>query len=169
MQELSEAINTLVQHYRHDFLNVLQVVGGLAQLQKPEKLLAYIHRASEDVQQFGRFIGCGDARLALIVFNNLLQCFAGCYVLRVEGTVPLLADVTLSGLTQTLLAVRNCLQGLVDFSLHIYIEGGKQTILHLRLITDEAVVWQPVFLAAKQNGLRAVFDAKNSEFSLRLG
>ena len=38
-----------VRHYRHDFLNILQVAGGLAQLHKTERLLAFIQQASAEV------------------------------------------------------------------------------------------------------------------------
>lgn len=169
MQDLNEAFNILLQHYRHDFLNILQVIGGLAQLQKPDRLLAYIHKASEEVHQFGRFIGCGDARLALIIFNILLQNLSGHYVLHIEGTMPLLAVETLQKLTPTLLTTKDCLQELKDFTIFISLEGGAHPTLRLRLLDKNAAIWQPAVEIAKQNNLQAVLNTENGEFSLCLG
>ncbi|MCR3922515.1 MAG: Spo0B domain-containing protein [Firmicutes bacterium] len=168
MHDVNEAMEKLLQHYRHDFLNVLQVVGGLAQLQKTDKLLAYIREASEETQQFARFVGCGDARLALAVFDALLQNMDGDYVLQVEGSIPSLEPSFLDGLACTLAVASNCMQKLQGVTLAVDIEGGTHPTLNLRLLGEKESIWQPVLLAANQNGLRASIDAKNCEFSLLL-
>ncbi|NLZ38270.1 MAG: hypothetical protein GX893_01505 [Firmicutes bacterium] len=169
MHDLNEAFNTLLRHYRHDFLNILQVISGLVQLQKTDKLLAYIPKASEEVYRFGRFIGCGDARLALIIFDILLQNIPGRYVLHVEKSLPLLAAETLQGLTPTLLAAKDCLLELKNFTVVVFLEGGAVPKLRLCPTGEKAVTWQPALQAARQNGLQAKINHEKGEFLLYLG
>jgi len=98
MYALGDAMAELVDIYRHDFLNVLQVVGGLAQLNRTDRLMAYIRSASDEALQFGKLINCGDPRLALLIYKELLQALGGNYLLDVRGVMPLLPVETLEGL-----------------------------------------------------------------------
>ncbi|NLP36871.1 MAG: hypothetical protein GX357_04415 [Firmicutes bacterium] len=169
MYDLNEAVNKLIQYYRHDFLNILQMVSGLAQLQKTDRLMTYIRKVTDEVQQFGRFIGCGDARFALLLYEGLLHDLDGKYVIRVDGILPLLAQDTLLAVERVLATLNTGLANLPDFTLHVYIQGGQAPALHLLLSPETQAddLWQPVLAAAKENGLTARLQAPG-KFSLPL-
>ena len=74
MQDFPQAVEKLLKYHRHDIMNILQVIRSCPAAKK-DKLFAYIRKASEEIQQFSRFIGCGDIRFALIVYEELLKEF----------------------------------------------------------------------------------------------
>ena len=41
MQDFPQAVEKLLKYHRHDIMNILQVISGLAQLQKKDKPFAY--------------------------------------------------------------------------------------------------------------------------------
>ncbi|NLM45299.1 MAG: hypothetical protein GX200_00665 [Firmicutes bacterium] len=171
MKELTQAMEKLLQHYRHDFLNILQVISGLAQLQKTDRLLSFIQKASMEIQQFGRLIGCGDPRLALAVYEFLLQDFKGTYLLRVDGTLPLLKPEVLAALQMTLQSIQTSLQQFPNGILHVFVSGGRRPSLTLSL-ADEAntrALWQQAAAEAVKNGLEVVLNQGGGEVSLYLG
>ncbi|HHX75703.1 MAG TPA: hypothetical protein GX699_12435 [Firmicutes bacterium] len=170
MKELNEAMEKLLQYYRHEFLNILQVIGGLAQLQKTDRLLAFIQQASVEVQQFGRLIACGDPRFALAVHDYLLQDYKGTYILRVDGTLPLLKPAVLAALQVTLQHIQSSLGRFPDGILHVSVSGGQRPMLTLTLV-DEAntrALWRQAATVAAENGLDVVFTQDGDEFSLHL-
>jgi hypothetical protein len=170
MKELTQAMEKLLQHYRHDFLNILQVIGGLAQLQKTDRLLSFIQKASVEVQQFG-LIGCGDPRFALAVYEFLLQDFKGTYILRIDGTLPLLEPDVLAALQLTLQNIQSSLQLFPDGILHISVGGGRRPILTLSLL-DEAntcALWRQAASVAVENGLEVVLPQGGDELFMYLG
>lgn len=67
--DVYEASLELISIYRHEFLNHLQVIGGLAQLGKTERLMEFVRKSGEEIQQLGRLSACGDPRLALMIYN----------------------------------------------------------------------------------------------------
>ena len=168
MNDVIEAMDKLLEHYRHDFLNVLQVAGGLAQLHKTERLLAYISQASAEVQQFGHFISCGDSRFALIVLENLLQTLNGHYVLQVKGRMPLLSPDILQALPDTLTAVLDCLPKVNDYTVSLSLKGDEQPQLRLSLLEDLEIDWQQAQAAAERHDLQAGLDKVKGEFLLLL-
>ena len=103
MHSVDDAMLKMLSIYRHEFLNYLQVVAGLAQLNKTERLMAYIRKVSEEVQQFGRLAGCGDPRLALLIYEAFFQGTSENLVLQVRGVFPLIDDEVLAALTSMLL------------------------------------------------------------------
>ncbi|EEG78130.1 Spo0B domain-containing protein [Dethiobacter alkaliphilus] len=169
MDNTKEATEKLISLYRHDFLNILQVVGGMAQLNKTDKLMIYIRKASEEVQQFGRFIGCGDPRLALMIYETLLENVAGNYVLQITGTLAVLPDNVLPALEQTLQPVRALLEELGECTLSVAIHGSDSK-LQIYIINDAntEVDWQPVLEQAQLHGLQAEVLAKKNELVLCL-
>ncbi|NLM52032.1 MAG: hypothetical protein GX197_04335 [Firmicutes bacterium] len=168
--DLNEAFTKLIQYYRHDILNILQMVSGLAQLQKTDRLMAYIRKATEEVQQFGRFIGCGDARFALLLYDGLLRDLNGKYILRVDDSLPLLAKDVLVALQRTLTTLKAGLADLHDFTLLVHIQGGQAPALHLQLSPDKptAELWQTLLVAARENGLTVRLQPADGKFSLFL-
>lgn len=170
MHDVTKAMDELVRIYRHDFLNVLQVVGGLSQLNKTERLMAYIRKASEEVQQFGRFIGCGDPRLALLIYEKLLQDLAGNYLLHVNGVMPLLHDDALKGLEDVLGVVQARLLHIGEGTVTVTVSGKEVPMLTVRILSENDLpgFWDAVMSAASESGLRAFLNSDKSELSLHL-
>lgn len=170
MYNVNEAMDKLLQIYRHDFLNALQVIGGLAQLHKTDRLMAYIRKASDEVQQFGRLIGCGDPRLALVVYETLLQDTSGNYLLHVSGTLPLLPEDILKGTKQTLSVVKNSLRMLMESTIAVTITAADASRITVRVICDEDLteIWLPVTEAAASNGLNGLVSPDKRELLIYL-
>ena len=170
MVNTQQATEKLIGLYRHDFLNTLQVVGGMAQLQKTDRLMAYIRKASEEVQQFGHFIGCGDPRLALLIYEALLEDVGGNYLLQVNGVIPVQPDHILSSLKLTLESVQTLLAEVGEFTLSVTIQGDGRKEIRIHIITDkkETLPWQPVLNKAKSQGMPAEINAVKDELVLYL-
>lgn len=62
-----EEIMNLLRVQRHDFLNHLQVIMGLLQLNKPDRALAYIRQTSDKLLDEGRLSRLPSAELAAIL------------------------------------------------------------------------------------------------------
>ena len=130
--DLNEAVNKLIQYYRHDFLNILQMVSGLAQLQKTDRLMTYIRKVTDEVQQFGRFIGwvtpvlpcCFMKDCCMIWTENMLSGLTGFYRFWHKILFWLWSGFSYS---------EHRPGNLPDFTLHVYIQGGQAPALHLLL------------------------------------
>lgn len=170
MYDVNESMGKLLQLYRHDILNVLQVVGGMAQLNKTDRLMSYIRSASEEVQQFGRFIGCGDPRVALLVYETVLQDRSGSYLIQVSGSLPLLPHSVLYALEKTLPAVQERLNHLGEYALTIHILGGAEPELRFHIHDGPITpgMWEPVVERAFSCGLSAHADYTKGEITLIL-
>jgi hypothetical protein len=170
MYNVSEATDELLRIYRHDFLNVLQVVGGLAQLHKTDRLLTYIRKASDEVQQFGRFISCGDPRLALMLYETLLQDSPGNYLLFIKGNVPLLTEQSLENAQKILAVLQRSLQYLNESTLSITLSAEDVPAVAVRVQCDELApdFWHKVLEAVAENGLNGSIDKENAELLLCL-
>lgn len=157
MYDLKKAMAELVDIYRHDFLNTLQVISGLAQLNRTDKLMAYIRSVSEEVQQFGKLINCGDPRLALLIYKELLQFLGGNYLLDVKETMPLLPVETLEGLEKTLLTLRRQLQETEQGQVAVSIDGKgyPKLTISVSLEKEQDLFWGVVIAASSENGMIA--------------
>ncbi|MBS3898022.1 MAG: Spo0B domain-containing protein [Dethiobacter sp.] len=172
MYELRDAMAELVDIYRHDFLNVLQVVGGLAQLNRTDRLMAYIRSASEEAQQFGKLINCGDPRLALLLYKELLHALGGNYLLDVRETMPLLSVETLEGLGKPLQILRQQLQEIEQAQVTVGINGKEypKLIISVSLEKGQDSFWEAVIAASSENGMIAsVRDGGDILFNLDSG
>jgi hypothetical protein len=172
MLTVSEATNELLRLYRHDFLNILQVVGGLAQLNKTDRLLTYIRKASDEVQQFGRLISCGDPRLALILYEVLLQDIStGDYALYVKDTLPLINEEVLDDTQKILQALQSRLRSLGDCTLAVTLTGEVGPSVNIRLLCDEIQdsFWDEILQSAAGTRITAAANAEKSELTLTLG
>jgi hypothetical protein len=169
MHGVNESMEKLVGIYRHDFLNVLQVVGGLAQLNKTDRLLTYIRKASEEVQQFGRLIGCGDPRLAFLLYEALLQDRTGNYIVHVNGTIGLLEEQLLCRLAEFIQALNAELPLLEECTLTLTIHGPKKQ-LQLKILNDKnpEPFWVYVQQIADKSGLELTLNRKNIELTIPL-
>ena len=169
MYNVNESMNRLVSIYRHDFLNILQVVGGLAQLNKTDRLMTYIRKASEEVQQMGRLIGCGDPRFALFLYEQLVQDFPGNCLLHVSGTIPLMADETLEQVNILLHTIHLELVSMEDYTLSLSIQG-KEPALRINIFAeaDMEPFWLRTLNVADNCGLCATVDRKKAEITLLL-
>ncbi|MDW7651155.1 MAG: Spo0B domain-containing protein [Bacillota bacterium] len=169
MHNVNEAMEKLVSIYRHDFLNVLQVIGGLAQLNKTDRLLTYIRKASEEVQQFGRLVGCGDPRLAFSLYEILLQDLTGSYLLQIKGSLPLLDESVLHSTAVLLQDIQKALLSLEDCTLSVTINGEKPE-LKLQFLSDHDLgsFWPHVQTAAKSSSLHIDLNRDKSELTILL-
>jgi hypothetical protein len=157
MYDLGDAMAELVDIYRHDFLNVLQVVGGLAQLNRTDRLMAYIRSASDEALQFGKLINCGDPRLALLIYKELLQALGGNYLLDVRGVMPLLPVETLEGLEKTLQILRQQLRESEQDQVAVRINAIEFPRLTISVSSEKEQnsFWEAVIAASSENGMTA--------------
>ncbi len=100
--EIYEASLKLLSIYRHEFLNCLQVIGGLVQLGKTERLMDFIRKSGEEIQQLGRLAGCGDPRLSLIIYDYLWSDPDFILSLQVRGKLFQLPEEALTALARWL-------------------------------------------------------------------
>jgi len=88
---MQEAFLRYIRVLCHDILNHLQVISGLSQLQKTERIRAYVHEVSDQIKEIGRLARIGHPGLAAGVFGFLqwLSRFGIPYRLQVAeaGTV----------------------------------------------------------------------------------
>jgi len=75
----------------HDILNHLQVISGLSQLQKTERIRTYVHEVSNQIKEIGRLARLGHAGLAAGLFGFLqwLSRFGISYRLQVAAAESL--------------------------------------------------------------------------------
>lgn len=157
MLDISEAMEELVDICLHDFLNVLQVVGGLTQLNKLDRVMAYIRNTSEEFQQFGRLINCGDPRLALLIYKELLQPLDGKYFLDVKGVMPLLPVEMFEGLERTLKILQQQLKQGEEGQVAVKINGIDFPTLTISVFPkkEQLFSWGEVIDVASKNGMMA--------------
>lgn len=157
MYDLRKAMAELVDIYRHDFLNVLQMISGLAQLNRTDRLMAYIRSASEEALQFGKLINCGDPRLALLIYKELLQSLGGSYFLDVRGVMPLQSVETLEGLEKTLEILRQQLSEIEQGQVSVRIDEKEypKIIISVSSVKGQDLFWGAVIAASSENGMIA--------------
>lgn len=106
---MHEAFLKLLSIHRHEFLNYLQVVGGMAQLNKTDKLLEYIRKVTGEIQQLGRLAALGDPRLAVLIYEKLVQDNPTQLNFEVREPLPVLPDSVLLALADVLSELRTLL------------------------------------------------------------
>lgn len=169
MYDVNESMSRLVSIYRHDFLNVLQVVGGLAQLNKTDRLLTYIRKASEEVQQMGRLISCGDPRFALLLYEKLVQDFPGNCLVRVSGTIPLMANETLEQVNIFLHTIQTELARMEDYTLSLFVQGKEPALkIYIYVEAEMETFWLRAMNVASNCGLSATVAREKAEITLLL-
>lgn len=151
MHSVNDAALKMFSIYRHDFLNYLQVVAGLAQLNKTERLMDYIRKASEEVQQFGRLAGCGDSRLALLIYEAFFQGTTEKLVLQVQGVLPLINEEILVDLSSIFMGLRTQLSNEMQGALAIFIDAGGTPCLSIQFIEDPDLFNSIVLSAEKSD------------------
>lgn len=130
---MHESLLELLSIYRHEFLNYLQVVSGMAQLNKTDKLHEYIRKVTEEVQQFGRLASLGDPRLALLVYEKLVQDNDNRLKFDVRQPLPVLSDSVLLSLADVLSELRSLLV------------AGSFTEVVISVLSEEAPVMEFTF------------------------
>lgn len=167
MRDMQAAMDKLLSKYRHEFLNVLQVVGGLAQLNKTDRLLSYIRKASEEVQQMGRLIVCGDPRLALMVYESMMQDADINCLVHVSGTVNVVPEGVLSSLKKVLHVFQKQILSLPDCTVSVTIKGEQESVLRLKVLGVPNIdFWQPVL--RELHYVSCGLDIENNELALFL-
>jgi len=96
--DVYEASVELISLYRHDFLNRLQVISGLAQLGKTDRMVDFIRKTGEEVQQMVRLLSCGDPRLALLIYDHFWADPDISLSLQVRGKLSQLSNKTVEAM-----------------------------------------------------------------------
>lgn len=169
MHSVDDAMLKMLSIYRHEFLNYLQVVAGLAQLNKTERLMAYIRKVSEEVQQFGRLAGCGDPRLALLIYEAFFQGTSENLVLQVRGVFPLIDDEVLAALTSMLLEFNTQLNNERQSTLNVSLDAGERLCLRIQII-EEPDLFNSIVLSAEKYGTICIdINRAKNEITINLG
>lgn len=132
MHDQSEAILKLFSLCRHEFINHLQVISGLAQLNKTEKVHSCIRKVSEEVHQLGRLVSCGDPRLGALIYDVFAKVPENSLSVEFNGTIPVLSPVSLALATELLNACEDYLLQGKSVSLTILLSGGHAPSLTMR-------------------------------------
>ncbi|MBS4022917.1 MAG: Spo0B domain-containing protein [Dethiobacter sp.] len=172
MPEMYEVMLKLLSVYRHEFLNHLQVVGGMAQLNKTDRLMDFVRRASEEIQQFGRLAACGDPRLCLLIHENFWRDPDIDIQLEVRGRLTQLSAATISALEDILAQFCNNLQLLGACKVVVTIAAGSIPCLYLRIDGDmdaksfwatlEPLCQAPAFCINRSKNMLTVYLDKES-------
>ena len=80
----------LMRIQKHDFLNYLQVVSGLLQLDKKDRALSYLRRAVEDIERTGTIMLLGDPELALSLLLRVDRAHKKCINVSAASNTDLL-------------------------------------------------------------------------------
>ncbi len=136
MSDTYDVMLKILGIYRHEFLNQLQVVGGMAQLNKTEKLLSFIRKASDDIHQFGRLAACGDPYLCLLIYERFLQETEFDVQLEVRGRLPELSPSTLEYVASRLDVFCSSVKALGPCKVAVTIKAGSQPCLELQISSD---------------------------------
>ncbi|MBT9172891.1 MAG: hypothetical protein DDT21_01278 [Syntrophomonadaceae bacterium] len=132
MHDQSEAILKLFNLCRHEFINHLQVISGLAQLNKTEKLQSCIRKVSDELHQMGRLASCGDPRLGILIYETFAKVPENTLSVEFDGTIPVLSQVSLTLTTELLNACQDYLLREKSAPLTILLSGGDNPSVSLR-------------------------------------
>ncbi len=150
MHSVNDAALKMLSIYRHEFLNYLQVVAGLAQLNKTERLMDYIRKASEEVQQFGRLAECGDSRLALLIHEAFFQGTTEKLVLQVQGVLPIINEEILVELSSMFIELSSQLNKEMQGTLAISIDAGEKPFISIQFI-EAPDLFNSIVLSAEKS------------------
>lgn len=167
---IDEALLEMLSIYRHEFLNYLQVIGGLAQLNKTDRLIDYIRKASEEVQQLARLTACGDPRLALLIFNYFCRWETkSILLLELRGTISLLTQPMLDNIQNIFLWYQKQLHALDEYTATLTLSAGDTPYLQLNVLNDtEAVLPAPPREITECGGVISCFNPHENGFTLLL-
>lgn len=169
MHNVEDAMLKMLSIYRHEFLNYLQVVAGLAQLNKTERLMTYIRKVSEEVQQFGRLAGCGDPRLALLIYEAFFQGTTENLVLQVRGVFPLLNEEVLDALSSMLLQFDKQLCNRTESTLAVSLDAIERPCLRIQVI-EGPDLFNSIVLSAEEHGMISYdINKSKNEIMIDLG
>lgn len=142
-----ESMQKMHRACQHEFLNYLQVISGMVQLSKTEELLPYIRKASEEVQRVGRLAACGDARLALLIYENFFLEVVPELLLDVDGRLPFLSADSLAAAAELFADCKAYLLQGGCVRVELVLRGGDAPNLSLRFfslteVTQDLYRWR---------------------------
>ena len=128
--DMVEQLNNTLRSQRHDFLNHLQVVYGLIEMEAYEEASSYIKRIAQDVRDVSRFLRTDSPAV-----NALLQAK---YTMCKERGIAFDMDVTASVAAAPLEDWELCriLSNLIDNAVEAMLSSGEEAHL-LRLTMHE--------------------------------
>ncbi len=100
---------------------------------------------------------CGDPRLALLIYKELLQSLGGSYFLDVRGVMPLQSVETLEGLEKTLEILRQQLSEIEQGQVSVRIDEKEypKIIISVSSVKGQDLFWGAVIAASSENGMIA--------------
>jgi hypothetical protein len=131
-----EVMLKVVSAYRHEFLNHLQVVSGMAQLNKTDRLLHYVRKAGEEVNRFGRLAACGDPRLCLLLYELFLHDPEIDAAIEIRGQMPQLSPATLEAVASKMADFCEKLRQLGPCQLMITLKGDNKPSIEMQIVGD---------------------------------
>lgn len=70
---LSQENNEKLRIYKHDFMNHLQIIQGLIQMEKPDRALEYLYKVTEEGKVLGSKYEIGVPELESAIFSSIAQ------------------------------------------------------------------------------------------------
>ncbi len=132
MHDQAESIIRLLNLCRHEVINHLQVISGLAQLNKTEKLQSCVRKVNEELYQMGRLASCGDARLGLLIYDAFAKTPENSLSVEYNGTMPVLSQASLKLAAKLIDACKEYLLREESVLLKIALGGGDTPSITLR-------------------------------------
>ena len=169
MADLYETMLNLLSIYRHDFLNHLQVIGGLTQLNKTEKIPHFVYKASEEINQFGRLAACGNPYLALLIYESLYKDQDIIALLEVKHCLSDISADILECLAEVLALLRENLKMAGCKKLTITLNGEDCSLsLLISGKLDGTSFWHPITESCKGGGLPYQVDLQENKLTMIL-
>jgi len=170
LYDQSDAYSKLFSLCRHEIINHLQVISGLAQLNKTEKIQSCVRKVSEEMHQLGRLASCGDARLALLIYETVVKVPENSLSVECNGTMPVLSTPSLEMAAGLLAACKDYLLGEKSVPLTLQLRGGDVPSVSLRFSSapDEQPDLCRLLENAAAHNLIATMDNEGSAQTLLL-
>jgi len=71
---LSEEMNSKLREYKHDFMNHLQIIRGLIELNRPDKALEYLQNTTKEGLRINDKFQIGIPELESAIFSAITEC-----------------------------------------------------------------------------------------------
>jgi hypothetical protein len=131
--------------------------------------MSYIRKVSEEVQQFGRLAGCGDPRLALLIYEAFFQGTSENLVLQVRGVLPLINDEVLAALSPMLMELNTQLSKERLSTLNVSLDAGERPCLRIQIIEGLDLFNSLVLSAEEHDMISFDFNKAKNEITIDLG
>ncbi|MDI3522896.1 MAG: hypothetical protein PWR31_1067 [Bacillota bacterium] len=162
----------LLQLQRHAFLNHLQVISALAQLNKPEHICEYITSTNKDLDRERCLTGLLPAEAGLVLLDWCYRLHDAGVAVQVDLKTDLSRLANGTGLAALLMEALTALIGagsaVKEVALKSFSEDGDE-VLELTLVFDGNLPWpRPARLRERARTVPAEVKVKRQENTLTL-